>query len=95
MEIESQTINYIKERVDEIEDKYCLSRYIQLTHAVQLYTLSLSIILKLGTDLQTIVNNGQLTRIFSAMQDSGKFNEETVDELLTMIFNKFEKEQLL
>ena len=46
---------------------------------------------KLDVSLTKLIDEKNLNRIFHSMHDSGNFNEETVTELISLIFNHYPK----
>lgn len=57
--------------------------------------MEIAITLKLKVSLSNLVSTNSLSRTFHAMHDSGAFNEENINEIISMIFAHYEKEELL
>ena len=72
-----------------------LKKYVMLLHALRQYKMEIAVTLKLKVTLSTLVNDNNLNRTFHAMHDSGAFNEENINEIISMIFAHYEKEELL
>ena len=96
IELEPGTAKLIQARVSELEPgkRNILAAFGSLAHCLNLYSLEVSILLKLDLALEALMAS-QMQRIFHAMHDSGTFTEDLVDELFSKIFGHYSKETLL
>ena len=94
LEVEPETTQLIEERVDSLEpdQKVAFKQYMTLAHCLHMYKTELQIMMHmLEKSLDDLLNDNSLNRIFHAMHDSGNFNEESITQLISMIFSHYSK----